>query len=116
MHFKNINNEEFLELYKNKDYILLDIRSIEEFNYISIKGALFVDFYSMDFEEVIDNFDKNKKYLLYCRSGKRSFYTMELMKEYGFKEVYNLKSGINQFRFNEYLLCSRENCEILLPY
>ena len=116
MKFENINNEEFLKLYKDKEHILLDIRSIEEFNYISIKDATFVDFYSIDFEDVIDNLDKNKKYLLYCRSGKRSFYTMQLMKDYGFVEVYNLESGINNFKFNEYLLCSRENCEILLPY
>lgn len=116
MKFENINNEKFLKLYKNREYILLDVRSIEEYNYINIKGSIFLDFHSIDFEELLDSFDRNQKYILYCRSGKRSFYTMTLMKEYGFSEVYNLQEGINNFLYNEYLNCNRENCKILLPY
>lgn len=37
--------------------------------------------------------DRDKKYLVYCRSGKRSKSAQEIMKELGFKEVINMTGG-----------------------
>ena len=36
---------------------------------------------------------KKKSYYVYCRSGKRSYAACEIMKDLGFKNVYNLESG-----------------------
>ena len=42
----------------------------------------------------IDKLDKSKSYFIYCKSGARSGQTCELMKQKGFKKVYNLEGGI----------------------
>ncbi|MBM4241173.1 MAG: rhodanese-like domain-containing protein [Euryarchaeota archaeon] len=42
--------------------------------------------------------DKNKKYLIYCRSGRRSGKTLKKMKNLGYKEVYGLTGGMNQWK------------------
>lgn len=102
--YKNISNAEFSKLMRQGKSELLDIRSIEEFQAVHIKGAKLIEFDHIDFEEIIDDLDKEKSYLLYCRSGRRSFYTMELMQMYGFKEVYNLKDGIIKWEEEETLI------------
>lgn len=116
MKIKNIDNKEFINLYNTKEFIILDIRTFEEYDYIHIKNSILIDFSDIDFEEKIYELDRTQKYLLYCRSGKRSLFAMELMKEYNFIEVYNLEKGINQFFYEEYLICRREICIKCLPY
>jgi len=105
--FKNIDNKEFEELMNKENTILLDIRSIEEYEYEHIGGAKLIEYDDIDFEELIDSLDRDKTYLLYCRSGRRSFNTMILMEEYNFSEVYNLKDGILSWEAKEKLSKSR---------
>jgi rhodanese-related sulfurtransferase len=97
MVYKNIKKEEFLELMKNENAIVIDNRTEEEYDTGHIEGAILIDYHSFDFEEKIDELDKEKIYLVYCRSGRRSESAMNLMKEYGFREVYNLQGGIIAF-------------------
>ena len=47
-----------------------------------------------DFPE-INKLDKNKTYLIYCRSGNRSRGALSVMVELGFRAVYHLSVGIN---------------------
>ena len=116
MIFENIDNEKFIDFYKSEKFVLLDIRTQEEYDYIHIKNSVLIDFSDVDFEDKIYDLDRNKKYLLYCRSGKRSLFAMELMKEYNFIEAYNLTKGINEFLYEEYLECQKGKCLIKLPY
>jgi rhodanese-related sulfurtransferase len=94
MNHKDVNTNTFKDLFEGDDYIILDVRTPEEFNAGRLKGAANIDFYTETFEDEIDKLDKRKKYLLYCRSGNRSRQTMFLMRDLGFDEVYNLESGI----------------------
>ncbi|HAY35298.1 MAG TPA: rhodanese-like domain-containing protein, partial [Bacteroidetes bacterium] len=55
-----------------------------------------------DFEDALDELDKRKKYLVYCRSGNRSRQAMFLMRDLGFEEVNNLSEGIISWIENEY--------------
>ena len=79
----------------SEDIILIDIRTVEEFNSGKIAGATNIDFYSASFRSELDLLDKNKTYLIYCRSGSRSSQAMNIMKSLGFSEVYELNGGIN---------------------
>ncbi len=45
-------------------------------------------------KQELEKLDRNKKYLLYCRSGKISGKTLKMMNKLGFKEAYNMKGGI----------------------
>jgi rhodanese-related sulfurtransferase len=85
---------------KNPDFIILDVRTKNEFKEGHLENALNMDFYFKDFSDQLDSLDKNKKYFLYCRSGNRSGKTSEIMKRLGFTEVYNLLGGFSDLEKN----------------
>jgi len=89
----NLTNKDFLAKIKEGDAILIDVRTREEFNEGHIPGAVNIDFYE-DYVENISNYDKERKYLLYCRSGSRSYSALKIMKNQGFQNVSHLDSGI----------------------
>ncbi len=76
------------------DFVIIDVRTPEEFTDGHIAGAIVIDFYSMSFRNGLDVLDKDKTYLIYCRSGNRSGQARDIMEELGFKEVYDLGGGI----------------------
>jgi len=81
----------------NQDFVIIDIRTPEEFNEGHLGNAFNIDFYSETFKEDLDKLDKNKTYFIYCRRGNRSGRAMPIMKELGFKEIYNLSVGIKEW-------------------
>lgn len=98
---KDISPSEAQDLIQNnKDnpsFLLLDVRTPEEFQQSHLNGAKLIDFYANNFTKEIMELDKSKKYLIYCRTGVRSSKTMKLMEKAGFKEVYNLSGGITRW-------------------
>jgi rhodanese-related sulfurtransferase len=98
---KSIDVDEVAELIEenkdNPDFIILDIRTPEEYESGHLENAINIDFYSDSFHHELDKLDKNKVYLEYCRSGSRSSRTLDLMKELGFSEVYELQDGITSW-------------------
>lgn len=94
---RDVSAVEGEKIIKDKNVIIVDIRTLEEYNGGFIKGALNIDFYKPDFKEKISKLDKNKTYFVYCRSGRRSGTAMSMFRELGFKTVYNLEKGILQW-------------------
>ncbi len=82
----------------NPDFVIIDVRTPEEFADGHIEDAINLDFYSETFRDEVDNLDKNKTYLIYCRSGNRSGSALNIMAELNFREVYNILGGINQWK------------------
>jgi len=78
----------------NPEFIILDVRTAEEFEFERIGDAKNIDFNSKDFKIQLENMDKNKKYLVYCHSGRRSSKAVKEMDKSGFKHVQNLSGGI----------------------
>jgi len=76
------------------NFVILDVRTPEEFADGYIENAVNIDFYSATFRDELDNLDKNKTYLIYCRSGSRSGKALNIMAELDFKEVYSVSGGI----------------------
>ena len=85
----------------NSDFVIIDVRTAEEFADGHIEDAGNIDFYSTTFREELDNLDKNKTYLIYCRSGSRSGSTADIMAELNFEEVYNILGGMIQWNSEE---------------
>ena len=95
--FQNLSAGEFAGKIKDMGrdkYLILDVRTKAEFDQLHLTDAINIDFYASDFKTQIDSLDKTKTFFVYCRSGNRSGKTMALMKELGFKKVYNLAGGI----------------------
>jgi len=81
----------------NQDFVIIDVRTPEEFAIGYIEDAINIDFYSNTFRDEIDKLDKNKTYLIYCQSGVRSESALEVMKDLNFREVYNMLGGISAY-------------------
>lgn len=82
----------------NTDFVILDVRTPEEFSDGHLKNATLMDFYESSFSDDLAKLDKEKTYLVYCRTGSRSAQAAEMMIELGFKNVYNMVGGIIQWR------------------
>jgi len=80
-----------------KDFYLLDIRSVEEYQVSHIKQAKFID-YDRFSKKDVTQLDKDKPVVLYCSVGYRSEKIGEKMKKLGFEKVYNLYGGIFQWK------------------
>ncbi|MBA7649849.1 Thiosulfate sulfurtransferase GlpE [subsurface metagenome] len=85
----------------NPDFVILDVRTPEEFADGHIENTINIDFYSDTFQDELDNLDKNKTYLIYCRSGGRSGKALNIMAELNFKEVYNVSGGVIAWKAEE---------------
>lgn len=92
--YKNINNiEKAIKLVNSStNLIILDVRTREEYLAGNIPNSINVDVLSQDFKSKIDMLDKNKEYLVYCRSGNRSAIASSIMSTNGFLNIYNLQN------------------------
>jgi len=79
---------------KDPHFVVLDVRTPGEFAGGHLKEALNIDIKAPDFADRLDKLDKSNAYLVYCRGGVRSLRAMGLMKDKGFKQVYDLEGGI----------------------
>ncbi|MEM7572678.1 MAG: rhodanese-like domain-containing protein [Bacteroidota bacterium] len=93
--FENIDLDRFEEMRASDDVdiVLLDVRTPGETSEGMIPGALHIDYRAADFAEQIAQLERDKTYLVYCKSGGHSARASQLMQELNFSEVYNLEVG-----------------------
>ena len=93
--YKNVDPEAFDKLRKSeKNAVVLDVRTEEEYKQGHIPGSVLVDFNSPDFDKALGKLDKSKTYLVHCASGGRSARACKKMDTLNFSKVYNLEGGI----------------------
>ena len=88
---------------KLSENIILDVRTKEECSESKIPGSFNIDYYSENFKDNLDKLNKNLNYYIYCRSGNRSGKTVIILKEKGFKNVFNLEGGILAWKKENYI-------------
>ncbi len=96
--YQNINAKEMESMMKQKDVLVIDVRTDGEVRqgYLD-ETDYFIDAYKPNFDTELDKLDKNKTYIVYCRSGARSSTTAQKLTAKGFKKVYNLSGGMNRW-------------------
>lgn len=89
----------------NPNFVILDVRTPEEFEEEHIENAINIDYYMDErtnytkyFRDELDNLHKEKTYLVYCLVDIRSRTTLEMMEHLGFREVYDMSGGIVQWK------------------
>ena len=86
--FKQISMQEGLELMESdSDYILLDVRRIDEFEEGHIPGAINIPNESIGTEEIAQLPDKNQTIYVYCRSGNRSKQASQKLVKLGYTNI-----------------------------
>lgn len=78
---------------KNNDIQLVDARTTAEFEEGHIQNAVNIDVLETDFITKAEKLDLQKPVYVYCRSGKRSAKAALILKEVGFKEIYDMQGG-----------------------
>ncbi|PJA06882.1 MAG: thioredoxin [Flavobacteriales bacterium CG_4_10_14_0_2_um_filter_32_8] len=91
---ENVDTKQFKELVDAGEGIILDVRTPEEVSNGYINNASTINFYDKDFSTKLNLMQKDKPIYVYCKSGGRSSQAAELLKNNGFKKIYNLKGGI----------------------
>ena len=95
---KKITREEFKELITKGNTLAIDVRTPVEFSEAHIKNAINIDYFSKSFSETISKLDKQKTILVYCAAGGRSTSACSDFKKLGFKKVYNLIGGYDDWK------------------
>ncbi len=86
---------------KEKKFILLDTRSVEEHQSGYINGARFINFETFQLKEVED-IPKDQPIIVYCLSGGRSNRVGIQLLEAGYKNVHNLEGGMRHWKEKGY--------------
>ncbi|MDO4679572.1 MAG: rhodanese-like domain-containing protein [Eubacteriales bacterium] len=95
--YKQISMEEAISMIeKESNYILLDVRTAEEFEEKHIPGAINVPNETISSEEIPELPDKNQLILVYCRSGNRSKQASQKLAEQGYTNIVEF-GGINDW-------------------
>ena len=76
----------------NEDFMLLDVRNIQEVLFSKINGSIHIPM--NEIMNRINELDSNKEIIIQCKSGKRSARVCEYLMTQNFKNVKNLIGGI----------------------
>jgi len=78
----------------NQDILLIDVRTPGEYASGHLENSINIDYKADDFKDLIGKLDSNQEVYVYCKVGGRSARSAKVMKEMGFKKVYDLDGGI----------------------
>ena len=97
MSYKQIGMDEAVSMMKTEtDYIILDVRTPEEFAEKHIPNAINVPNEVIGTAEIMELPDKDQLILVYCRSGNRSKQASEKLVALGYTNIYEF-GGINDW-------------------
>ena len=91
--YKDVSVDEFARMAADKQNVILDVRTAEEFAAGHLLGAINIDYNAADFEAKVAALDKGKEYLVHCASGVRSARACQKLVGLGFPKLYNLPGG-----------------------
>ena len=88
---------EFAKLFAKKKVNLLDVRKESEYKTEHLVGAVNfpLDFINRNMAQL----DRNQKYYLHCAGGYRSAIACSILKNRGFEQVVNIRSGYKELGF-----------------
>lgn len=95
LHYSAVTAKEAKNIIKEHNPLVLDVRTAGEYNRGHLKDALLIPVQQL--QKRIKELDKykNKPILIYCATGNRSTVASKILQDAGFKEIYNLRSGIS---------------------
>ncbi|SHN09840.1 Rhodanese-related sulfurtransferase [Cyclobacterium lianum] len=89
------------------DPLILDVRTQAEVDQGMISDASHIDFLKEDFGANIAKLPKNKPIMVYCKVGGRSAKAADQLLKAGFKNVYHLEGGIDDWQASGFPIVSQ---------
>jgi len=94
--FESIDAKQAIHMLENDDNVtLLDVRTIQEYKSGHLRNATLIPVQALRKNLGMLKQDKNKKIIVYCRTGNRSVSASRILEENGFTPL-NVKGGIIQ--------------------
>jgi len=82
----------------NEDIILLDVRTLEEYEETHLENALLLPVQELSFQSLanigLGENAKNKEIIIYCRSGARSKTAYDIMESLGYTNIKSVAGGM----------------------
>ena len=94
MSYDHVDVDAFADRIAERDVVLLDVRTPEEYAAGHLEGATNLPLAADDFRDRVAELDPDTAYAVYCRTGVRSQQAMEIMRKAGIEAVYDLDGGI----------------------
>ena len=95
--YRQITMEEAITMMEEEtEYIILDVRTAEEYSEKHIPGAINIANESIGTEDIPELPDKDQLILVYCRSGNRSKQASEKLVKLGYTNIVEI-GGINSW-------------------
>lgn len=95
--YKKISSTEAMEMMKKeKNYVIVDVRTAQEYNEGHIKNAISIPNDKIGNGEIKELPNKDQLILVYCRSGNRSRQAAEKLLKMGYTNVIDF-GGINSW-------------------
>lgn len=95
---EDVDNKTAKQMIDDNKVEVIDVRTAEEYAEGHIPEASLLPLEEL--ETRISELDKDKTYLFVCRSGNRSGQAAQILIDKGFKDVYNLKTGMNEWPYD----------------
>ncbi len=95
----NIDYENAKTILKNeKKAVLIDVRSPQEYREGHLEGSINIALY--DLERNIEQLAEKKEdtIIFYCQSGNRSRRALQILKEHGFHNVFQIEGGLDNLK------------------
>lgn len=92
---RNVDPVAFDQLRQAQGYVLIDVRTENEYRGFHLENAINLDYLGPNFLEQLEALDPSQTYLVYCRSGRRSVRACTLMKNAGITNLIHLDGGLN---------------------
>lgn len=94
--YVDISVQQGKEMIDRGEVFILDVRTREEYNESHINGSTLIPVQELDirFKEL----PRDKKILVYCRTGGRSVTASEILVKNGFTQIYNMQGGITGWK------------------
>ncbi|OIO09474.1 MAG: hypothetical protein AUJ53_09105 [Flavobacteriaceae bacterium CG1_02_35_72] len=103
MFAKKVNAKAVKNIIATDSVLIIDVRTPNQFIKGHIPGAINLDWTNQErFNEKIKTLAKDQTVLLYCNSGHRSTLATQYLKEQGFEKLYNLETGIEGWKAENY--------------
>ena len=93
----SLNNVDKID-FSDKNNVLIDVRTPEEFVKGHVKGAINIDVNEDNFGKKVSELDSTKNYYIYCRTGVRAKSAEAIMLENNLKKVHTFQDGMLTYK------------------
>lgn len=92
---QNISIAEAKKLISTTRVVIVDVRDRDEYIKNNLRNSINIPVVNLkrDIRKVVNN--RNERIIVYCSTGERSAAACQILAEKGYKNVYNVSTGIN---------------------